>query len=222
MSNQLNFSKRTFALLSNFSKINPAICLEQGKQLRTADSGGSILAVAQIDEEIPSKFPISDLSSFLSILGLDAFKECTLTMDDKKIDLQGKQTTMTFFAGAESLVELPPGEVQLDPGEIKAVIPEGTFKDFKSACRFLKHEFCRISNRAGRVYLTALTPDTDTSTVYEVELGSTDQADSMVTLKVDNLKMEAGDYKLEAVAGQYARFTTMDDRVYYLIGAEIE
>lgn len=222
MSNQLNLSKRTFALLSNFSKINAAICLEPGKQLRTADSDGSILAVAQLDEEIPVKFPISDLPSFLSIMGLEAFKECALNMDDKKIDLQGKQTTMTFYAGAESLVELPPGEVDLGPGEIKAVIGEETFKDFKSACRFLKHEYCRISNRGGRVYLTALTPDTDTSTVYEVELGSTDQADSVVTLKVNNLKMESGDYKLEAAAGQYARFTTMDDRVFYLIGAELE
>lgn len=220
---ELNISKRTLHILKNFATINPAVVLEAGNVLRTADPGQSILVIASIDETIPVKFPIMMLSSFLGVLSLPAFSECTLNMDDRKIEMIGKKTSMNFWAAAESLVELPDEELELPEGDIKAVIEEGVYNDFKKACSFLGHEFCKLSNRGGKVYITALSPSVDTSNNYEVELGATDQADAELILKTDNLKMIPGDYKVEGSSeNNFVKFTTMDDRILYMVGAELQ
>lgn len=219
---ELNLSKRTLAILKNFASVNPSVVLEVGSTLRTADPSQTILVIAKIDEEIPVKFPIVDLSSFLGILNLSAFSECSLNMNDKKIEMVGKKTSLTFWAAAKNLVELPEGEIELGDGDITAVLPEEAYNDFRRACSMLGHEFCRLSNRDGKVYLTALTPDVDTSNVYEIELGVTTNSDASVTLKTSNLKMIQGDYKITASStDNFAKFDTMDDRISYLIGGEI-
>lgn len=220
---ELNFSKRTVAILRNAAKINPAICLELGTRIRTADAAQSILVEAEIDETIPTNFPISDLSGFLSVLELPAFAECTLSMDEKKVKMVGKKTEMTFWAGAHSLVELPEGELELPEGEIKTVIGEEDFKNFNRACGFLKHEYCRLANEGGKVTLTALTPSVDTSNNYVLELGVTTAVDASVIMKTEMLKkLIEGDYQIEASAdANYARFSTTDDRLKYVIGCEL-
>lgn len=236
MSKELSLSKRTLAILKNFATINPSMLLEAAfddpnvdggvrKQIRTASAGGGVLAVASIDETIPFKFPIMDLNSFLGILSLPAFQaeDCSLQMDAKKVTLIGKKSRMDFWSAAAELVNLPEGDLEMPAGNISAVIEEDQFKDFNKACGLLKHEFCKLSNRGGKVYFTALTVGLDTSNNYEVELGVTTEADAEIKLKTSNLLMMVGDYKIEASSEHnFAKFTTMDDRIDYLIGAEMD
>lgn len=236
MSQELRLSKRTLAILKNFASINHSMTLEESipdasaeggfkKQIRTASAAGSILVVAQIDEKIPFQFPIMDLNSFLGVLALPAFQaeDCTLTMDNKKITLVGKKTKMDFWSASANLVELPEGDLELPEGCIKAFIEETQLKDFSKACSLLRHEFCKLSNRGGKVYFTALTPSVDTSNNYEIELGVTAERDCEVTLKTANMLMISGDYNIEACPdNNYAKFTTVDNRITYLLGAEIE
>lgn len=219
----LNLSKRTTAILKNFASINPSAVLEAGSLIRTASPTTTILALAQIDEIIPFKFPIMDLNSFLGILSLPAFSECNLMMDSKKIELIGDKTSLKFWSAAESLVDLPDGELDLPDGDINCVIEDEQYHDFTKACGLLRHEFFEISNRGGKVFITALTPNIDTSNNYEVMLGETDKADASLRFKSSNLQLLRGDYKVEASSeGNYAKFTTMDDRITYLIGAELD
>ena len=219
----LNLSKRTTAILKNFASINPSAVLEVGSLIRTASPTSTILALASIDETIPFKFPIMDLNSFLGILSLPAFSECNLMMDAKKIDLIGKNTSLTFWGAAESLVDLPEGEIDLGEGDIICVIEDEQYHDFQKACGLLRHEFFEICNRSGKVYITALTPNLDTSNNYEVMLGETTKPDASLRFKSSNLQLLRGDYKVEASSeGNYAKFTTMDDRITYLIGAELD
>ena len=138
-----------------------------------------------------------DLNSFLGILSLPAFQaeDCSLQMDAKKVTLIGKKSRMDFWSAAAELVNLPEGDLEMPAGNISAVIEEDQFKDFNKACGLLKHEFCKLSNRGGKVYFTALTVGLDTSNNYEVELGVTTEADAEIKLKTSNLLMMVGDYK---------------------------
>jgi len=222
MSNEIQLSKRTLAILKNYASINPSIVLEQGKRIRTADAGQSILVQSEIDEEIPMKFPIMDLSAFLTILSLEPFKECTLSVHEKYIDIIGKKTSVQFWAAAKSMVELPGDELELPEGDIKCVIEDSMFHDFTRACSALGHEYCKIANKGGKVYLIGLSPDLDTSNNYTAELGITDLSDAELILKTSNLKLMAGDYQVEASSSdKFAKFTTMDNRINYLVGGEM-
>ena len=116
MSNEIRLSKRTLAILKNYASINPSIVLETGKMLRTADADQSILVMTEIDEEIPMKFPIMDLNSFLTILSLEPFEECTLAIGEKFIDIIGKKVQTRFHAAAKSMVELPDDELNIQLG----------------------------------------------------------------------------------------------------------
>jgi hypothetical protein len=236
MSEKLTLSNRTTAILANFSKINPSMKLEAAvedtsletgfkQQIRTANANSSVLAIAEIEEKIPFSFPISDLSSFLGILKLPQFKDedCILQMDEKKITLYGKKTKMNFWAAAESLVELPEGDLEFDPGDIVACISEEQFNSFDRACKLLGHEYCKLMNDGGKVYLVGTTKGVDTSNDFVLELGETDKPDAYIMLKTSYLLMMPGDYKIEASSEQkYAKFSTMDDKILYVIGGEIE
>ncbi len=218
----LVLSARTAAILENMATINPSAKIEKGSVLRTADAGQGMVLVAAIDEEIPYQFPIMDLRQFLAIIKLDAFKESTMLMTSKYVDIVGKKTKTRFHASAENLVDLPEGDMVFTDLNIKCVLDHQSYTDFKKACGTLGHKYARIENKGGKVYMVGTTPDVDTSNDYSVELGETAEADAHIIVKVENLKLMAGDYKLAASSTlSVLHLATMDDRINYYIGAEM-
>jgi len=83
-------SDKTKKILANFSTINPSLLFNAGKELRTISQDKDILAVAEIEENIPQQFGINDLSKFLSILS--TFKDPTIELKEEHavITAEGK------------------------------------------------------------------------------------------------------------------------------------
>ena len=66
----MKFSNETLTVLKSFTSINKSILLAKGTVLKTITPEKTLIAIANIDQEIPSDACIYDLSRFLSILSL--------------------------------------------------------------------------------------------------------------------------------------------------------
>lgn len=81
-------SPRSRAILENFSRINTAIVISQGKTIRTVSPSEQVTAFATIAEEIPDGFAVYDLSKFLGIT--DLYDTPTLEVEtSKKMNIRG-------------------------------------------------------------------------------------------------------------------------------------
>ena len=66
----MKFSDRTLTILKSFSSINKSILMSEGNVLKTITPEKTLVAIANIPDQIPSDACIYDLSRFLSIVGL--------------------------------------------------------------------------------------------------------------------------------------------------------
>ena len=66
----MKLSNETLTVLKNFASINQGIQFKKGKQLRTMSGGKSVLARAEIKDEVPEDFCVYDLNQFLSVNSL--------------------------------------------------------------------------------------------------------------------------------------------------------
>ncbi|CAL9956863.1 DNA polymerase processivity factor [Vibrio phage D528] len=230
MSQNVKLSERTKSLLSNFSKIHPSILLEEGTLLRIGDETGSIYAQAEIEETLPMEFPIFQTSGLLSVLNLGAFKECELEFHEenpdadevKKILVKGSGSSVDYWASSESLVDLPPEEPPVEDVDYSIELSAEGLSDFKKACAALGLDTAVLKNLDGRAYLTGTNPELDNSNDYHVDMGKTDKADCEIAIKVENIKVLPGSYKVEGVNDMLVRFTSTDGALKYFIGAELD
>jgi hypothetical protein len=57
----MKFSERTLTVLKNFATINPSIIFKPGKQIRTISPQKTVVAIANIEDEIPSEACVYDM-----------------------------------------------------------------------------------------------------------------------------------------------------------------
>ena len=66
----MKFSNETLSVLKSFTSINKSILMKPGGILKTITPEKTLIAIAEIGDEIPSEACVYDLSRFLSILSL--------------------------------------------------------------------------------------------------------------------------------------------------------
>ena len=101
MSNVL--SEDTINVLKNFATINPNLVFTPGQKVKTISESKTILAQADITEDMPQEFGIYDLNEFLSVYNL--VEQPTLTFEDKSVLINGanNQVVRYFFSETEIL-----------------------------------------------------------------------------------------------------------------------
>lgn len=232
---QIQLSKTTRAIMSNFASISPAFCLEQGNILRVADAEtGTVYARAEIEETFPMDFPIADINQLLRILKLSSMKECGLEFFDedasihepKRVMIKGAGVSVKFVASSSLMVSLPKKEEEPrlpeDPEDIsfEAEIEHQALSDFKTACDTLGLTHAILKNENGESYLVGQDPTIDNSSDYILKLGKTDKPDCEVPVLVSSLKLVESDYTFRAVGNVFINATSRNEKISYFISAE--
>ncbi len=221
--NVISFSDRTRAILNNFNSIHGSIHLKQGESIVIGESGGGVLAVATIDESIPKEFPIANLGGLLTILSMKSFADSKLDFStDGLMKIAGKGQIVDFYASAETFGDLPEEPIPLEQEDFSAEITPDVFVDFKKACSGLNLTHCTLTVKDGKSSLVGNNPDLPNSSDFTIELGETDKDDVEITIKVASMKkVLEGNYVLVAQSEFMAKFVSIDERLQYMIGAEL-
>lgn len=212
----MKLNARTNQILKNFASINPSIMFKPGSKLSTISPGKTIMARANIDQEITSVFAIYDLSRFLGTVSL--FTDPELNVHDKFMEIKQGARKLNYVFTEPSLIVTPPEkEIKLPDPEVKFTITADELQEVMKALSVLSLPEIAVVGADGKITVQAIDSKNPTGDIYSVEVGDTDAKFRMI-IRAENIKLLPGDYEVEISSKGLSHFSTRD--VEYWIAVE--
>ena len=219
MSNVL--SDDTINVLKNFATINPNLVFTPGQKVKTISESKTILAQADITEDMPKEFGIYDLNEFLSVYNL--VEQPTLTFEDKSVLINGanNQVVRYFFSETEILTT-PQKEMQMPDAELGFTLTDEILNQIRKAAAVLGHT--ELSLKGDNGVITASVVDTKDTTSnsfsYELDRDNACKNDFNFILSIPNLKLLPGDYFVSISSKLISNWTNNNYPIEYFIALE--
>tara|TARA_R110000744_G_scaffold110875_1_gene208999 strand:+ start:74 stop:736 length:663 start_codon:yes stop_codon:yes gene_type:complete len=217
----MQLSGDTREVLKNFSTINQNLLVKSGNTINTMSAMKNIVAKATIPDTFSDEFAIYDLHEFLSALSL--FKSPSLEFTDKSVKLneEGGGSSLNYFFSDPSVVTTPKTEITMPSVDVEFVFTQDTFNQIQKASAVLGVPDVVLRGTAGGdVLLTVTDRKNETSNDFAIKVGDNSPSDFTHYFKVENLKLLAGDYKVEVSSKGISRFTNMTKPIEYFIALE--
>ena len=211
-------STETVQILKNLSTINQSILIKPGKQLNTMSVMKNILVKADIQEEFKQTVAIYDLNQFLNCLSLIPGAEVRLESDSIVIT-DGKNSIDYRYSDPSVITAPPEKELNLPSEDVCVTLTEDHLEAVKKAAAVLQIPDVSLIGDGEKVYLTVRDKKNSGSNSYRVEVGATTDV-FQFNMKVENLKLIAGDYDVVISAKNLAYFTNHSRPVSYFIAME--
>tara|TARA_R100000995_G_scaffold70066_1_gene38660 strand:+ start:70 stop:735 length:666 start_codon:yes stop_codon:yes gene_type:complete len=211
-------SAETVSILKNLSTINQSVLIKPGKQLNSMSVMKNILVKADIQEEFEKVVAIYDLNQFLNCLSLIPGAE--LTLGDSSITIGDGKKSIDYRYSDPSVITAPPEkELTLPSEDVCVVLTEENLEAVKKAAAVLQIPDVSLIGDGERIYLTVRDKKNTGSNSYRVDVGETSDV-FQFNMKVENLKLIAGDYDVIISAKNLAYFTNHGRPVSYYIAME--
>lgn len=212
----MKLDSRTTQILKNFASINPSILFKPGNKLATISAGKTVMARANINQEIDGTFAIYDLSRFLGTISL--FAEPELTVQEKYMEIsQGKRKLNYTFTEPSLIVTPPDKEIKLPDPEVSFAITADELQEVIKALSVLSLPEIAVVGDGSRITVQAIDSKNPSGDVYSVDVGETSARFRMI-LRAENLKLLPGDYNVEISSKGLSHFSSSD--VEYFIAVE--
>ena len=219
MSNVL--SEDTINVLKNFATINPNLVFTPGQKVKTISESKTILAQADITEDMPKEFGIYDLNEFLSVYNL--VDQPTLTFEDKSVLINGanNQVVRYFFSETEILTT-PQKDIQMPDAELGFTLTDDILNQIRKAAAVLGHT--ELSLKGDNGVITASVVDTKDTTSnsfsYELDRDNACKNDFNFIISIPNLKLLPGDYFVSISSKLISNWTNNNYPIEYFIALE--
>ena len=208
----------TVQVLKNLSTINQSIIIKAGKRLRSMSVMKNILVEADITEEFTRDVAIYDLNQFLNCLSLIPGAE--IELKENAIEISDGSNTIEYRYSDPSVITSPPEkELNLPSEDVCVVFSEEHLETVKKAAAVLQIPDVSLIGDGETIYLTVRDKKNSGSNSYKIEVGETDKV-FQFNLKVENLKLLAGDYDVIVSSKNLAKFTSHSRPVTYYIAVE--
>lgn len=207
---------RTLQILKNYCTINPSLQFKQGNHLTTVSPTKTLMAKAEIKEDIPSTFAIYDLSRFLGVLSL--FDSPSIVLDEKFLNIQDSNRSVQYtFADPKLIVTPGEKEISFPDPEIKFTLTSSVLQDVLKAMSIMSLPELAVSGRDGKMYVEAINTHNPTSDKFSVQVGETQDTFKMIFL-AENIKIIVEDYSVGISSRGIAHFKGSD--IQYWIATE--
>jgi hypothetical protein len=197
----MKLSARTIQILKNFCQINPSLVFNPGNTIATISPMATIMARANIEETIPQKFAIYELSRFLGVLSL--FDDPDLEFTEKHVVItSGKQRLKYTYADPDHIKAPPDKNIPTPADHVEKILSSATLQSLMKAAAVLQLPDVAFTGRDGSLYVEALDLTTKskatgaTSDNYAIVIGDTTKQFRMV-VKPENIKLLNDDYTMK-------------------------
>ena len=211
-------SQETVTLLKNLSTINQSILIKAGKKLRTMSAMKNILAETEIEEDFDRDVAIYDLNQFLNCLSLIPGSD--LSLEENSIVISDGSNSIDYRYSDPSVIVAPPEkELSLPSEDVCVVLTEEHLETVKKAAAVLQIPDVSFMGDGETIYLTVQDKKNSGSNAYKIAVGETDTV-FQFNLKVENLKLLAGDYDVIISSKNLAKFQSHSRPLHYYIALE--
>ena len=200
----MKFSNETLTVLKSFTAINKSILLAAGSVIKTITPEKTLIAIANIQQEIPSDACIYDLSRFLSILSL--YNDPDVEFFDKYFIIsEGKRRTKYVYADLSMIHTPPEKDITIPSADVVVNVSNGDLSSVLKAAGVLQFSEIAFVGEGGKCYLKAIDSANDNADDFGVEIGET--ADEFrIIIKTDNLKLMPIDYEVTLCSKGISQF----------------
>ena len=219
MSNVL--SEDTINVLKNFATINPNLVFTPGQKVKTISEAKTIMARADIVEDMPKEFGVYDLNEFLSVYNL--VDQPTLEFEDKSVLINGanNQVVRYFFSETEILTT-PQKDIQMPDAELGFTLTDDILNQIRKAAAVLGHT--ELSLKGDNGVITASVVDTNDSTSnsfsYELDRDNACKESFNFIVSIPNLKLLPGDYFVSISSKLISNWTNNNYPIEYFVALE--
>ena len=211
-------SAETVSILKNLSTINQSILIKPGKELNSMSVMKNILVKASIQEDFEKVVAIYDLNQFLNCLSLIPGAE--IKLGSSSITLSDGKTSIDYRYSDPSVIAAPPDkELKLPSEDVCVTLTEDQLESVKKAAAVLQIPDVSLIGDGSRIYLTVRDKKNSGSNSYKIDVGETVDV-FQFNMKVENLKLIAGDYDVIISAKNLAYFTNHGRPVSYYVAME--
>lgn len=225
----MKLDKEMLTILNNFSSINANILIKKGKNIRTKNESNQIYAEANLTNEFPSDFGISDLHNFLNTYNI--FNDPELTFSEDKVNIKEGVAEYDYHRTSERVLTYPPYDKNINLSNPNAVftIDKDHLKNIIKASNAIKSissskdANIRFYNTPEGVVVEAkLAKDEPMKNVYRINLGNDCQInrDFDVLVGASKFNLVDGDYEIE-VYDNYIKLKNSQFDLYYVLSCEV-
>ena len=212
----MKFSNETLSVLKSFTAINKSIQMKPGNILKTITPEKTLIAIAEIPDEIPSEACVYDLSRFLSILGL--YNDPDVEFGDKYFTIsEGKRRTKYVYADISMIHTPPEKDINIPSEDVVVSVTESDLSSVLKAAGDLQFTEIAFVGENGKCTLKAIDSANDNTDDFGFEIGETDD-EFKVIIKTDNLKLMPMDYEVTICSKGISEFK--GDNVTYFVAID--
>ena len=190
--------------------------MKPGNVLKTITPEKTLIAIAEVPDEIPSEACVYDLSRFLSILSL--YNDPDVEFGDKYFIIsEGKRRTKYVYADISMIHTPPEKDINIPSEDVVVDVTESDLSSVLKAAGVLQFTEIAFVGESGKCYLKAIDSANDNADDFGVEIGETDD-EFKVIIKTDNLKLMPMDYKVTICSKGISEFK--GDNVTYFVAID--
>jgi hypothetical protein len=214
----MKFSERTLTILKSFAGINKSILMREGSVLKTITPEKTLIAIANIPDEIPSEACIYDMSRFLSILSL--YEDPDVEFNDKYFIIsEGRRRTKYIYADISMIHTPPEKEISIPSEDVVVDVKWDDLQSVLKAAGVLQFSEVAFVGESGKCYLKAIDSSTENADDFDVEIGDTDDTFKII-IKTDNLKLLPQDYRVTLCSKGISEFRGKDVTYFVAIDSK--
>ena len=215
----MKLSENTLNVLKNFATINQGIIVKPGSTLRTISSNKTILAAAKVEETFEKEFGIYDLNKVLSVIDKNS-PEVSLEKDHMVFNSFGK---IRVRYTEPSLIMAPPNKnISVPSYDVSFDLSAEALQWIFSMAAVLKcpNIVVKSDGDGGDITISAMDVKGEIVDDATAKVGENCDTAFQAALKVENLKVLSGGYKVEISEVGVSRFSHESKDVQYWIAIE--
>lgn len=168
----ISLSRRTLDILANFTAINAGIIIEpNAKRLRVMKETKSVIAMANIPEDIPNQVSIYNVSEFLRCAGL--FKKPVFDFQPTNVMISeedGSNKLRYRYAEASLISSLPKKEINFPKGIVDVDISTAQLDKLRKGANTLGLDDVILKAEGGELHLVATNLEDGDCNMYKVRV----------------------------------------------------
>ena len=220
----MKISSQTLQVLKNFASINPNLLVKPGSVLSTISTNKNIFAKATVTEQFPASFAIYDMQQFLGVISIFDDPDFTFVFNSVIVSSEGRSVEYVY-ANQEMVVAPSDGVAE----KIAVKDPEITFdltaqglNEVIKATAILQLDKINVVSKNGVVSVVVADPKNPSSNKFSLKVNGTSTADLAMAFAAENLKLIAGDYKVNISSNGVSSFKNDKLNLEYFVAADVK
>lgn len=220
----MKLSKRTFEIFKNFAIINNSIFFDEPNVVKTMSIAGNIIAVADIEENIPS-FGIYNFSEFLNTVALFDLENTEFEFEDKFVKIKcGRRSFKYIYTSMDLLPTY--GKVKqsekyraFDKWNSTFKMSEEDINILKRSSSIMKLTHIDVKIKDSKGIIKVSDSDSTFSNTFKIKIEG--EGDCEIAYNVENMIILPGNYNVNVCDGKLIKFMREDQKIFYFISPSV-